>query len=102
MIVYYIFNLLCNILVGLLFVRAILSWVANPYRSNPNSLLPKIYAFLIQVTEPLLKPARRLLSRFNMGAIDFSLFLTMLLIYMIKSVVGRVLLTILNPAILLQ
>lgn len=80
-----------DIIVFMLLARAILSWIVNPYNSNPNSFLYKLYAFLTQITEPLTKPFRNLLSRFNTGPIDFSLFLTMIAVMVIEKVLIQIL-----------
>jgi uncharacterized protein YggT (Ycf19 family) len=81
-----------QVLIWALIGRAILSWFANPYTANRMSSLVKIYSILVQVTEPLIRPSRRLLARFNTGPVDLSLFVTVLFIVVIRSVVIRVLL----------
>ncbi|MDR1953923.1 MAG: YggT family protein [Clostridiales Family XIII bacterium] len=89
-----IINVFAQLLIWVLIARAILSWFANPSFSNSNQMafLMKLYAFLCQVTEPLVRPMRRLLSRFNTGPMDFSLFATMLLIIAIQRILIRILL----------
>ena len=84
------FYLLCKVAIGLLFARAILSWFVNPYTVNRYGALARIYFLITQITEPLVKPARRLLSRFRTGPMDFSLFLTMVFIMILEMVVSRV------------
>jgi YggT family protein len=87
-------NVFAQILTWVLIARAILSWFAQPSFSNSNQMvfLMKLYAFLCQVTEPLVSPVRRLLSRFNTGPMDFSLFATMLLIIAIQRILVRIIL----------
>lgn len=79
-----------NLLVTLLLVRAILSWFAN----NPYGLLGKIYMVLVRLTEPLVLPCRKLLSRFNTGMLDFSVLLSMLLIELVANLLIRLILMI--------
>jgi len=86
----YAFNLLCKIVIGLLFARAILSFIVNPYNANRYPGLSWFYFFVTRVTEPLVRPSRRLLSRFRTGPLDFSLFLTMIFIYVIENIVYRI------------
>jgi uncharacterized protein YggT (Ycf19 family) len=44
------------------------------------------------VTEPIVIPFRKLLSRFNTGPVDFSLFLAMIVIMVAREVIIRILL----------
>jgi YggT family protein len=90
----YVIDIFAQILTWVLIARAILSWFANPSFANSNQMgfLMKLYAFLCQVTEPLVRPMRKLLSRFNTGPMDFSLFATVLLIIAIRRILVRILL----------
>lgn len=83
-IAYLAFNLLCNIIIYALVITAILSWFAGPmmYQGRVN-FLTKIYYFLCRVTDPIVMPARKFLSRFNTGMLDLSVIATILLIYLI-------------------
>ncbi len=62
-----IFELLAN-LIGIytfvLLIRILMSWIPNLDRSNP------IVQMLVQVTDPVLEPARRLIP--SIGMIDIS------------------------------
>ena|GEM_PF-650841 len=82
--VFVIFNWLCSFFIYALLGRAIMSWFVNPYTSNPNSFAYKLCALLTKITEPLVKPVRNMLSRFNTGRIDLSIFVTMLGIMAIR------------------
>ncbi|MBM3210792.1 YggT family protein [Candidatus Poribacteria bacterium] len=64
-------------------IRAIISWV------NPNPYNP-IVQLLYKVTEPVLEPIRRILFRStgNMR-IDFSPFIAIMLLYIIRSILLR-------------
>lgn len=84
-------NLLCQIIIYALLAVAILSWFVNPYRTNPNSFVYKLYGFLTQMTEPIIRPFRRFMSRFNTGQFDFSILVAILAIGLIRSVLIKVL-----------
>ena len=60
----------------IIFARAVISWVSpDPYN--------QIVIFLYRVTEPLLRPIRRLLPMHNTG-IDFSPFIVILVIIFLR------------------
>lgn len=79
------------VLTTLLIVRAILSWFVNPYQSNRNSAIYKINSIVIQITEPLVIPFRKFLSRFNTGMFDFSVIFAFFAINMISNIIIRLL-----------
>jgi uncharacterized protein YggT (Ycf19 family) len=87
----FIFYWLCTIPIYMLLGTAILSWFVNPYTSNPNSFLYKLYALLSQLTEPLSRMGRRITSRFNTGPIDLSLFVVMIGLMIIRTIGMRIL-----------
>ena len=77
----FLFNfvaLLTQILTLAIFVRAILSWFPIS-RDNP------FVEVIVQVTEPVLGPIRRVMPL--MGSIDFSPLVAIILLQMISSVV---------------
>jgi YggT family protein len=83
----YLLARLIDIYSLVIIVRAIISWVQpNPY--NP------IVQLLYRVTEPVLYPIRRMLFRYrgmrNTG-IDFSPFIAIIMLYVLKSILFRVL-----------
>lgn len=81
-------NLFFQILIYLILGRAILSWFVR----NPYDTLGKIYSMVIQITEPMLAPCRRLLARFNMmGTIDFSPILALIGLEIIRRIVLNIL-----------
>ncbi len=84
-IIIYAIRWFANLLVTLLLVRAILSWFAG----NPYGILGKLYMFLVRLTEPLVMPCRKLLSRLNTGMFDFSVLLSMLLIELVANLLIR-------------
>ncbi len=68
-----------RVLVGLIFVRAIMSWVVKD-RSN------QIVKVVFELTEPILKPFREVLSKVGIGGtIDIS----PLIAIMVLQYVGR-------------
>ena len=73
-------QIVIQILYYLLIARAIVSWFSpNPY--NP------IVQFLYSVTEPMLKPLRRIIPR--TGRVDLSPLLAILLLVLIRSTLVR-------------
>lgn len=83
----YLLARLIDIYSLVIIVRAIISWVQpNPY--NP------IVQLLYRVTEPVLYPIRRVLFRYKGmrdTGIDFSPFIAIILLYILKSVLFRML-----------
>ena len=75
-------NGICTILYWLLFARIIVSWLPVDPFSSPVQ-------FLIQVTDPILEPLKRLPLR--IGMMDFSPLLAFFVLY----ITNRVLVTIL-------
>lgn len=83
-------NVVTYILYVLILVRVIFSWL-RPRRLHP--LLLRIERLAFVVTEPLLKPIRNLLYRFQSGSpIDFSPLILYLLIELIANLLTRALL----------
>lgn len=81
-------NLFIQVLIYLILGRAILSWFVR----NPYDTLGKIYTMVIQITEPMLAPCRKLLARFNMmGTIDFSPILALIGLEIIRRIVINIL-----------
>lgn len=73
--------LLINILTLLIIVHVLLTWVLSPYHPLRETL--------DRIVEPMLMPIRRVLP--NMGGLDFSPFVLLLLI----QLVGRLLISML-------
>ncbi len=78
---------LIDIYMIVIVVRAVISWVRpNPY--NP------VVQLLYKVTEPVLHPIRRMLFRYRSmrdTGIDFSPFIAIMLLYILKQILFRVL-----------
>ena len=81
----YAIYLFTEIITAAMIIRALLSWFAR----DPYSTVGKIYGVLIRFTEPFVAPGRRLLSRFNTGMIDFSLFLALILVQAVSGLLIR-------------
>jgi len=81
-------NTFFQILVYLILGRAILSWFVR----NPYGTLYKIYMAIIQITDPILAPCRKLLARFGMGGtIDFSPILAIIALTVINGIIINIL-----------
>jgi len=86
-----IINVVTYVLYVLILIRVIFSWV-RPRRPHP--LLLRIERLAFAVTEPLLRPIRNLLYRFQSGSpIDFSPLILYLLIELGANLLTRALLT---------
>ena len=67
----------------LIIIRAVLSWV----QINPVGQFFKIYLFIIQITEPVMRPVREFLHRiFPASPIDFSPIIIIVLLNMLKNI----------------
>jgi len=83
-------NTFFQILVYLILGRAILSWFVR----NPYGTLYKIYTAIIQITDPILAPCRKLLARFGLGGtIDFSPILAIIALTVINGIIINILRT---------
>jgi YggT family protein len=68
-----------NIYLWIIIIRALLSWV-NPDPYNP------IVQFLTRITEPVLRPLRKLVPAYRLG-IDLSPLIAILIIYFLEIAV---------------
>ena len=78
--------MLLNILQWLIIIAALVSWV-SPDPRNP------IVRFLYATTEPILRPFRRILPPRRTGNIDFSPILVILLIFFLRQLIIRLVMT---------
>jgi YggT family protein len=77
-----------QIYVWIVIAAAILSWlIAFNVVNTRNQAVSMIGEFLYRVTEPALRPIRRLLP--NLGGIDISPVILFLLIYFIQELIVR-------------
>jgi YggT family protein len=78
-----------NILVWMVIVQAVMSWlVAFGVVNTRNRFVYLVGDFLYRITEPLLRPIRRVLP--DMGGIDLSPVVLLLAIVFIQNVLGRI------------
>ncbi|WP_448203587.1 YggT family protein [Azospirillum sp. sgz302134] len=81
---YLLIDTVLDIFTWLLIASAVLSWlVAFNVVNTRNRAVYAIGDFLYRVTEPVLRPIRRVLP--NMGGIDISPIVLILLIYFIRN-----------------
>lgn len=74
--------------VWLLIAAALLSWlVAFNVVNTRNQVVSTIGEFLYRITEPALRPIRNILP--NLGGIDISPVILILIIFFIQSVIER-------------
>ena len=67
----------------LIIFRAVLSWI----KINPTGQFFKIYLFVIQITEPVMRPVREFLHKiFPASPIDFSPIIIIVVLNMLFNV----------------
>ena len=75
-----------NIFVWLLIVQAVLSWlIAFNVVNTRNQFVALLWDFLYRITEPALRPIRRITP--NLGGIDISPVIVILIIIFIQRVI---------------
>ena len=80
-----------QILIIILIARAVLSWVVF-YGRQFNSPLGRVYNILSAITEPLVAPVRRLISRFiNTGPVDIAPLATFFIILLVSRILVAIL-----------
>lgn len=85
---YMLIDTILGIFVWLLIASAILSWlVAFNVINTRNRAVYLIGDFLYRVTEPVLRPIRRILP--NMGGIDLSPVVLILLIFFVRNLLAE-------------
>ena len=77
-----------NLYVWILIASAVLSWlIAFNVVNTRNQFVSTVWDFLYRITEPALRPIRNMLP--NLGGIDISPIILLLLIFFIHSVITR-------------
>ena len=84
-----IINLLFTLIYLSILGRIILTLVLSFMTNDPPPVLVSITQVLVQVTEPILAPIRRVLP--NFGMIDFSPLVAILLLTVIQRIIDYVL-----------
>lgn len=75
----------------LIIVRAILSWVPDLVRRHPEFM-----RFLERVTDPAIRPFRRILSPYKTGGLDLSPLLAIIALSVIERVLNQLLVGVLR------
>ena len=84
----YVILLVLDIYIWLLIAAAILSWlVAFNVVNARNQFVAMVGDFLYRITEPVLRPIRNIMP--NLGGIDLSPVIVILLIILIKDIIVR-------------
>jgi YggT family protein len=84
----YVILLLLDLYIWLLIAAAILSWlVAFNVVNARNQFVHMVGDFLYKITEPVLRPIRNIMP--NLGGIDVSPVIVILLIILIKDIIVR-------------
>jgi YggT family protein len=84
----YVILLILDLYIWLLIAAAILSWlVAFNVVNARNQFVSMVGDFLYRITEPVLRPIRSILP--NLGGIDVSPVIVILLIILIKDIIVR-------------
>ncbi|RLC56775.1 MAG: hypothetical protein DRH89_04930 [Candidatus Cloacimonadota bacterium] len=67
----------------LIIFRAVLSWI----QINPVGQFFKVYLFIIQITEPVMRPVRDFLHKiFPASPVDFSPIIVIVILNMLKNI----------------
>ncbi len=83
----FIFNSLISIVIGVVIVNAVISWlIAFDVLNIRNATVYRIVSTLDGLTEPLLRPLRRVLP--NLGGIDISPILLIILLKALQILVN--------------
>ncbi|MGD1878102.1 MAG: YggT family protein [Kiloniellaceae bacterium] len=81
-----------NVYVWMVIASAILSWLVHfGVLNTRNQVVSMIGEFLWRVTEPALRPIRRFMP--NLGGIDISPIILILIIYFLQMVLQNILVT---------
>jgi YggT family protein len=84
----YIILLILDIYIWLLIAAAVLSWlIAFNVVNTRNQFVHMVGDFLWRITEPVLRPIRSIMP--NLGGIDISPVILILLIILLKDVIVR-------------
>jgi len=80
-----------NILIIILLIRSVLSWVVYS-GTRYNSSIGRVFRILTDITEPIVAPVRRLISRFvNTGMLDLAPLVSFYLIIIISRILTTIL-----------
>ncbi len=72
-----------QIYIIIIIIRAVLSW----FQISPSSEFFKVYLFIIQITEPVMRPVRDFMHRiFPASPVDFSPIIIIVVLNMLKNI----------------
>jgi YggT family protein len=81
-----VIDIVLELFMWLLIIQAIMSWLLAFNVLNPrNQVVGMIWSFMLRITEPLLRPIRRILP--NFGGIDLAPLVLILVIYFIRRAI---------------
>ncbi|MGE0830107.1 MAG: YggT family protein [Hyphomonadaceae bacterium] len=81
---FYLINAILNLLLIVLLVNVVLSWlIAFDIVSRRNAFVNTVWTFTTRVTDPLLRPLRRIIP--PISGVDLSVLVLMLLIFFIQG-----------------
>jgi len=81
-----VIDIIFELFMWLLIIQAIMSWLLAFNVLNPrNQVVGQIWHFMLRVTEPLLRPIRRILP--NFGGLDLAPMVLILVIYFIRRAI---------------
>lgn len=87
-----IVSVVISMYVWIIIIGAVLTWLVNFNVVNTsNQLVYMVGNFCYRLTEPVLRPIRNFLP--NLGGIDLSPVVLILILYFIKDVLARIILT---------
>jgi YggT family protein len=83
----FIFNTLVGLIIAVVIVNAIISWlIAFDVLNSRNQTVYRIISALDGITEPMLRPLRRIIP--NLGGIDITPIILIVLLQALKIVVN--------------
>lgn len=81
-----VLDIVLELFMWLLIIQAVMSWLLAFNVVNPrNQVVGMIWQFMLRVTEPLLRPIRRILP--NFGGLDLAPLVLILIIYFIRRAI---------------
>jgi YggT family protein len=81
-------DIVLNLMVWVLIIQAIFSWLlAFNVINRRNQFVAMVWGFLLSITEPLLRPIRRVIRPF--GGLDLAPLVLILLIILARDMIWR-------------
>ncbi len=83
-----VLDIVLNLMVWILIIQAIMSWlIAFNVINRRNQAVWTVWNFLLAITEPVLRPIRRVIKPFN--GIDLSALILILIIFFMRDAMWR-------------